>query len=313
MLRDRNAILTLCSHICVGVGIEPLTTKEYSDLLHRLEQVGKTPGDLFDFSGGDYTSLLGFDEGQRERFLRLLDRNAGLGSALNRYKSMGIDTVTRADENYPGMLTRKLQGGCPPLLYYAGSLSLLEKPCIGYVGSRSIEPADVEFGVQTVRKTVSHGYGVVSGGAKGVDTVCATEALGSDSFCIEYLPDSLLKKVQRQDAARNIQAGKLLLLSAAAPDANFRTSFAMMRNRFIYAQSVATVVVRANLGKGGTWSGANDSLQNSWCPVLCWDHPYPGNRGLIDKGAIPIDSTWDGTPPCPRVPEIPTFEQASFF
>lgn len=313
MSRDRNAILCLCSHVCLGAESIPLTTGEYRDLAGLLSRVGKTPGDLFDFSPGDYASLPGFDIPQRERVLRLLDRYAALSSALGRYRSMGIDTVTRTDEHYPGILKQKLSDSCPPLLYYAGDLSLSEKPCIGYVGSRNIEPEDVDFGVQTVRKTSARGYGVVSGGARGVDTVCATEALQSGSFCVEYLPDSLSKKVQRSDAATRLQAGRLLLMSAAAPDAPFRTSFAMMRNRFIYAQSVATVVVRANLGKGGTWSGATDSLRNGLCPVLCWDHPYPGNRGLIDKGAIPIDDTWDGMPPCPAAPEVPTFEQASFF
>ena len=38
-------------------------------------------------------------------------------------------------------------------------------------------------------------------------------------------------------------------MSVAKPDAAFHVGFAMMRNRYIYAQSEATVVVRADLTK----------------------------------------------------------------
>ena len=72
---------------------------------------------------------------------------------------------------------------------------------------------------------------------------------------------------------------------------------AMMRNRYIYAQSSGTVVVRSDLNKGGTWTGANENLKNGWCTMLCWDHPYPGNQALIKKGAVPISEDWDGIIP----------------
>ena len=57
MTQDSNAILTLCSHICVGEGVHPLEPKEYSDLVTLLKQAGKTPRDLFDFSSEDFGIL----------------------------------------------------------------------------------------------------------------------------------------------------------------------------------------------------------------------------------------------------------------
>ena len=71
----------------------------------------------------------------------------------------------------------------------------------------------------------------------------------------------------------------------------------MMRNRYIYAQSEASVVVRSDLNKGGTWTGAAENIKHGWCPTLCWNYPYPGNKALIEKGAIPIGENWDGTIP----------------
>ena len=87
----------------------------------------------------------------------------------------------------------------------------------------------------------------------------------------------------------------MVLLSAVKPDAGFRAGVAMARNRLIYGQSSGTVVIRSDLNKGGTWSGAVECLRHQWCPVFCQNKPdYPGNTALIAKGAIPVDGGWDG-------------------
>lgn len=294
---DSNSILTLCSHICVGTDVHPLEPKEYSELALKLSRLKKSPKDLFYFSRDDFKVLLGFDTNQIDRVMRLLDRNASLSFELSKYQNMGIEVVTRADANYPRRLKKKLSNACPPIFYYAGDINLLDQETIGYVGARTVASEDVEFTVQTVRKTVSRGYGVVSGGAKGIDEVSRTEALLYNGFSIEYLSDSLLKKLKKSDTIKSIQQGKLLLISVSKPDAGFNVGMAMMRNRYIYSQSDGTVVVRSDLNKGGTWTGANENLKNGWCTMLCWDYPYPGNQALIEKGAIPINDNWDGIIP----------------
>lgn len=315
MTQDSNAILTLCSHICVGEGVRPLEPREYSELARLLTQAGKTPKDLFRFSAEDFSTVLNFGTEQTTRFMRLLDRNASLSFELGKYQNMGIETITRADIKYPRVLKKKLLNACPPIFYYAGDLALLEQQLIGYVGSRSIAQEDMDFTIQTVRKTVAQGYGVVSGGAKGIDTVSGTEALLNGGISVEFLSDSLLKKLKKSDAIRNVQQGKLLMISVAKPDAGFNVGMAMMRNRYIYAQAAGTVIVRSDLNKGGTWTGANENLKNNWCTTLCWDHPYPGNQELIKNGAIPIGNDWDGTIPeqQKKAATSEVYEQASLF
>lgn len=315
MTQDSNVILTLCSHICVGEGVRPLEPREYSELARLLTQAGKTPKDLFRFSAEDFSTVLNFGTEQTIRFMRLLDRNASLSFELGKYQNMGIETITRADIKYPRVLKKKLLNACPPIFYYAGDLALLEQQLIGYVGSRSIAQEDMDFTIQTVRKTVAQGYGVVSGGAKGIDTVSGTEALLNGGISVEFLSDSLLKKLKKSDAIRNVQQGKLLMISVAKPDAGFNVGMAMMRNRYIYAQAAGTVIVRSDLNKGGTWTGANENLKNNWCTTLCWDHPYPGNQELIKNGAIPIGNDWDGAIPeqQKKAATSEVYEQASLF
>ena len=308
---NANAILTLCSHLCVGDGVNPLEPREYSELAQKLLTAGKAPGDLFSMSREDIICQLQADDGFAERLLRLFDRNASLCFALEQLRNMGIETVTRADDRYPSLLKKKLAGGCPPIFYYAGETELLNHPAIGFVGARTVEQRDIDFTKCAVEKAVSRGYGVVSGGARGVDTAAGTEAILRGSFSIEYLADSMEKKLKNSDVVKRIQNGKLLLLSAAKPDAPFNVGNAMMRNRYIYAQSEATVVVRSDLNKGGTWAGASENLRHGWCVTLCWGHPYPGNRALIEKGAAAIGSDWDGTIP-QKVTQTET-EQMSLF
>lgn len=297
MDQNANAIVTLCSHLCVGDGVIPLEPKEYSDFARKLLAAGKEPGDLFGMSRNEIARQFNTEDDFTDRLLRLIDRNASLCFALEKLRDMGIEVLTRADDQYPAALKKKLSAGCPPLFYYAGDLKLLNRPSIGFAGARTVDSQDMEFTKGAVKKIVSRGYGVVSGGAKGIDTIAGTEAILRDSFSIEYLSDSMLKKLKNSDTVKRIQSGRLLMLSVVKPDAGFRVGIAMMRNRYIYAQSEATVVVRSDWNKGGTWAGATENIRHKWCPTLCWDYPYPGNKALIEKGATAISDAWDGCIP----------------
>lgn len=294
---NSNAILTLCSHLCVGSDVVPLEPKEYGEFAQKLLELGKKPSDIFEMSRSEIAEQLNADDNFTDRILRLVDRNASLCFELEKLRGMGIETVTRADSQYPTALKKKLAGNCPPIFYYAGDLNLLNRSTIGFVGARSVEPQDMDFTKYAVGKIVSLGYGVVSGGAKGIDTIAGTEAILRDSFSVEYLSDSMLRKLKKSETVKKIQDGKLLMLSVVKPDAGFNVGIAMMRNRYIYAQSEATVVVHSDLNKGGTWTGATENLKHVWCPTLCWDHPYAGNKALIENGATAITNAWDGHVP----------------
>lgn len=310
MTTDSQAIINLCSHLAVREDIRPLTPGEYRTLVLRLMEAEKTPGDLLTLPEKDFSHVLQLDPEETVRVRRLLDRD--LQPVLQRYQEMGIRLVTRADDDYPGMLKKKLQNAAPAILYCAGDTALLQKPLVGYVGSRDITQQDQEFADLCVRTTTARGYGVVSGGARGVDSVSATAALEKGGRVVEYLAEPMLRKLKNRDTVRDITEGRRLLVAIVNPDAPFRTSTAMARNRLIYAQSRATVVIRADLNTGGTWAGATDALSHGWCPLLCRNYPYPGNQALIQRGAIPIDEHWDGQLPCTGFAPEEADEQISF-
>ena len=147
-------------------------------------------------------------------------------------------------------------------------------------------------------------FGVVTGGAKGVDSVSASEALNLGLPVVEYISDSMLRKMRNAKMISSLQNGNMLILSEVKPDAGFNAGMAMARNKYIYVQSEATIVVRSDLNHGGTWSGATECLKKQWVPVLCRKREdYPGNMALIEKGAVPIGEAWDGTIPALELKE----------
>ncbi len=114
----------------------------------------------------------------------------------------------------------------------------------------------------------------------------------------------MLRKMRNAKVLSPLQNGNMLILSEVKPDAGFNAGMAMSRNKYIYTQSEATVVVRSDLNQGGTWSGATECLKKQWVPVLCRRREdYPGNMALIEKGALPIDESWDGTVPAIELKE----------
>lgn len=295
MMNDNaSVIVTLCSHLCAD-NCRPLEPSEWTKLADKMMEKSLQPKDILDLSNDDMKQYFGYNEEDINRIKQLLARAGSLSFELEKLNSMGIKVITRADKGYPKMLKNKLKGSCPPMFYYAGDLSLLERRTVGFVGSRTVGDEDTSFTEEMVDKINRHGFGVVSGGAKGIDSISSAASIANDSFCIEYISDSLTRKIKKKEVISNIQNGKLLIMSMAKPDAGFNAGIAMQRNKYIYAQSEATIVVKSDYNKGGTWGGATEALRKEYCPVLCHDHrQYPGNMGLIKLGAVPIDSSWNG-------------------
>ena len=289
MAQNRWSMICLCSHFKSEEGLRPLTTAEFRDLSHLLSRYGKTPGDLFGMNYNELISM-GIAKEPADRLFALLDRVFVLESLLDSYERIGIRVVTAAEPAYFPMLKSTLGANCPPVLCCAGNLSLATKPVIGVVGARDIAPIDAEFAEDAVSQVLKQGYDILSGGARGTDSVAESACLRRGGSVVEFPAYPLLQRLRKPEIAHHVQEGRLLLTTPAAPNTGFSTSLAATRNRMIYAHSTATVVVRATHRRGGTWSGATDALKRSLCPILCRNYPYDGNQGLIQAGALPVDA-----------------------
>ena len=278
--QESDYITILCGEF--DDSYSPLTRSEFWKLFHKY---------------GDSVQAL-VDSGE-ERVEELLRRSGSVTFSLEKLEQMGIRPVAFREEGFPERLTR-LKDFCPPLLYTCGDTNLRLRRHTGYVGSRDIGEEDIRWTESMVRKNVKDGFDIVTGGARGVDSVSLQCALAAGGNAVLFLPDNFKEKLKDRDILQGVMDRRILLYSHVSPFAKKnRHSFvaaAMERNKFIYAQSVATVVVRSDLGKGGTWSGATETLKHQWAVVFVWDNPaYPGNQKLIELGgrALSDEGTTD--------------------
>ena len=311
---DELAIITLCGQIGTTNKVKPLENNEWVSVSKGLIEHKKTPKDLFNFSKEDFISVLNiFDEKEIERYQMLLARSASMAFELENLNKYGIKIITRASTSFPVRIKKLLGQQSPPLFYYAGDLNLLNYKYIGFVGSRDVKESDIKKLKNLVNHALAQGYGVVSGGAKGVDSIATEEILHNGGYAIEFLADSMIKKIKDHKYSQFIREKRLLLLSAVKPDAGFNTGNAMQRNKYIYAQSVATTVIKSNYNQGGTWHGAIENLKKSWVTEFCLKNENClGNNELIKKGAIPINENFDFLN-IENIGNVKELKQQSFF
>lgn len=294
MNSNSEVIFSLCSHLLPNYIVEPYKFSEWSKLAEKLFCAKISPSEILSFTEYDYKNILNINPDEIYRIRYLLERKESLKSELEKYKEMGINIITRADAEYPRNLKIKLGKSCPPMFYYAGNIQFLNKKSIGFVGSRNINDNDITITENIVRKINAQGYGIVSGGARGIDSVSSVTSIRNGSTSIEYIADSLTEKIRIKSNIKALQNNQLLILTAFNPNASFTVAGAMMRNNYIYAQSYITVVIKSDYKKGGTWNGASNCIKRKTSPVLCYNlTDCKGNQELIKLGAISIDESWD--------------------
>lgn len=282
-----SAIL-LCSYIGIKHDdtVKPLSLKEWNELLDRTAQYGQQPSIVMK---QDQTFLreAGYGQEYEERIKKLVFRGGTVAFELDDLERKGIEVITPYDQDYPILLKRRLKKKTPPVLFYAGDITLAKKIGIGVVGSRNVDENGIRFTQALVEKAASERLIVYSGGAKGVDTISERAAIESGSGAVSFVADSLLSKIRKKDLIDSIISKQRLLISDVKPDVGFTAARAMSRNKYIYASSYGTFVVASDYNKGGTWAGATEAMRNGWTKVLVWNGGgYEGNKKLIEKGAV---------------------------
>jgi predicted Rossmann fold nucleotide-binding protein DprA/Smf involved in DNA uptake len=289
---DSQAIYLLCSHLALPSKPDPapFTLREWNPLARRLAAEGLRPGDLLGMSSADMGANLALEPGLAERAARLMERSGALAIALERLASLGISGVTRADANYPARYRQRLKDSAPAVLFFAGEVALLGQNGIAVVGSRKLDEAGIACAEFVGNACGMAGLVLVSGGAKGVDSLSMNAALEARGQAVGVLADSLEQAIRRPDFRPALTRGDLCLATPYSPNAPFSAGTAMGRNKLIYTLADYAIVVASDVEKGGTWGGATEALKAGWLPVFVLEHPAmpEGNRRLIEKGGLPF-------------------------
>jgi predicted Rossmann fold nucleotide-binding protein DprA/Smf involved in DNA uptake len=287
---DSQAILLLCSHLGLSSSPEfvPLTLKDWNPLAKKLQSLSMRPASLLGLSSEEIKNQLELGEVKTERISHLLQRSGSLAIELERFASLGIHVLTRADADYPARYRQRLKESAPSVLFYAGEMALLGQPGVAVVGSRHLDDAGQVCAEFVGNACGLSGLVLYSGGAKGVDTLSMNAALAARGTAVGILADSLEKTIRDPEYRAAISRGDLCLATPYSPSAPFSVGTAMGRNKLIYTLADYAVVVTSDAEKGGTWAGATEALRAKWIPVFTLDHPGmpEGNKMLLQKGAL---------------------------
>jgi DNA processing protein len=288
---DSYAVLLLCSDLAMrnaGIEAKAYTVKQWSNLSRNLSRNGLVPSALFDVSSMEIRTKLSLPDAEVNRIETLLKRAGQFGIELASLNEKGIFTLTASDDDYPAALRTKLGELAPPVLYYAGSLSLLNNKGIAIVGSRDIDEDAFKFADLLSKRCISDGLNIVSGGARGVDSIAENAANNMEGSTVIVVADSLEKKIRQKETREAVMRKQAIILSAARPDMPFQTYTAMERNKYVYALSDYVVVVSSSYNEGGTWAGATENLRHGWVPLFVRkaENMPEGNSKLLDKESV---------------------------
>ncbi len=209
-----------------------------------------------------------------------------------------INIIHLDHPNYPTKLIQRLSDSAPPILFCKGVIHFLESRSISIVGSRNVSEIGTSF-VKTVVKDLAHsGFNVISGYAKGVDTIAHLSAIeneGTTTFVLSY---GILEFSLKKDFRHLPWHNNILAVSQFHPKEKWQASNAMLRNKLVVSFADAVIVVESGPkvdpeGKmSGTFDAGENALKHHVPLFVLSPKSFPsgaiGNQKLIEQGGVEL-------------------------
>jgi len=213
----------------------------------------------------------------------------------NRLKELSIKVITKKDEEYPANLINLEDA--PTVLYIKGNLKNLDEKSIAVVGTRK----NTLYGEITtrmfVRDLVKEGFTIVSGLARGIDTLAHKEALENKGRTLAVLGCGLdqIYPPENFNLAKEISL-KGALISEYPLGYKIKASNFVNRNRIISGISKATLVIEGAEKSGTLLTASQAALQGRTVYAVPGDvrsFLSAAPHFLIRNGAILVRSAKD--------------------
>ncbi len=230
-----------------------------------------------------------------------------LEACLKSMETHAISYTTWDEEDYPSRL--KETPSPPPVLFYQGTLSALESPCITIVGTRKPSYYGRDMATRIARDLAREGFSVVSGLARGIDTAAHKGAIMAGKT-VAVVGTGLDKVYPPENAplAQEIINKEGAILSIFPPGTPPERGNFPRRNQIMAALAHGVVVIEAGRKSGAVITARYARELNR--PVMGLPGPAGSSRtsgvhGLIKEGAYLIEGAEDilkilGTQPVSR-------------
>jgi len=205
----------------------------------------------------------------------------------------GIEIIHPEHPLYPGKLRTLYLDQAPPVIFAKGRGELLQAPGLAVVGSRDADETALDFSLRAAGMAAACGFNVVSGYARGVDTLAHLGAIkggGTTTIVLSYGFDHFRFKSAFAELAPEKNS---LVISQFHPRETWNLNSGMIRNRLIAGLSSAVIVITA-AEKSGTANTGNLALK-AGLPLFVFSpkfyaQPPPGNVQLLEQGGVEITS-----------------------
>lgn len=249
---------------------------------------------IFRASYQDLVRVPGIKEKTARAILEPLDEEL-LSGQTKLIEKFNVKVLTLWDDEYPERLRQIYD---PPIaLFCRGNLDLLRSDCIGIVGTRTPTSYGKEISAEFANGLTSQSMTLVSGAARGVDSIVHSTTLKHSGNTIAVLGngvDRVYPAENRELYNQMAESGLLIseFLMGSKPDApNFPR-----RNRIISGLSLGTLVIEA-AEKSGSLITAYYALDQNRevfaVPGQINSRQSQGTHQLIKQGAKLVCSVED--------------------
>jgi DNA processing protein len=203
-------------------------------------------------------------------------------AATRSFEAQGIAAVLWFDADYPAPFRQ--MNDRPLVLFRRGSLLPADVQAVAIVGTRQPTPESAQLAAQWAATFAEHGWTVVSGLARGVDTQAHRGALDAGGRSLAVLGCGLNTIYPPENAAlAQMLVERGAVLSEIHPDSPTVREALMRRNRLITALSKGVIIIEAGVTSGALHAARFAHAQGR--PVFAL-HNSAGNAVLLKEYAL---------------------------
>ena len=180
---------------------------------------------------------------------------------LEALEQHGVRTLIWEDEAYPSLLREIPQS--PPVLFVRGSAGPQFEQSLAVVGTRRVTPYGREVCEQFCGAVARAGVAIVSGLARGIDSIAHRVAVDEGASTVAVLAGGIDGIYPRENAglAERVMA-QGCVISEYPPGVKTRADYFPRRNRIISGLTRATLVIEAGMTSGALHTAHHALEQN---------------------------------------------------
>ncbi|MYE32028.1 MAG: DNA-protecting protein DprA [Chloroflexi bacterium] len=272
--------------------------------LHRISRLGAARFALLEaafdsmeeawLAGAEELVAAGLDTRTAEEVVRRRPE-IDVRAECERLTEAGVRALHRPHPAYPARL-REIDDA-PPVIYIRGSWEPQDEWSVSVVGTRRATAYGREAADELARGLAVHGVTVVSGLARGVDTIAHRAALDAGGRTVAVLAnglDTIYPPENRGLAAEIAERGALITDYPLGTKP--RAEFFPRRNRIMSGLSLGTLIVEGDVKSGAMITARLAGEQNREVFAVPGSIFSPQSRGplsLLRDGATPVTGVED--------------------